>query len=78
MDKEVEALISNNTWNLVNVPPGKRAISIKWVYKVKLHSYGSLERLEARLVIKGFTQQYGVDYQELFPLWSRWLPSEVL
>lgn len=36
------------------------------MYKIKLHSDGSLERLKARLVIRGFTQQYGVDYQEVF------------
>jgi len=66
MDKEIEALNSNNTWDLVDLPPEKRAISSKWVYKIKLHSDGSLERLKARLVIRGFTQKYRVDYQEVF------------
>jgi len=50
----------------VDLPPGKKVISSKWVYKVKLKSDGSLERFKARLVIRGFTQQYGVDYQEVF------------
>ena len=55
MHKEIEALLANNTWELVTLPPGKRAISNKWVYRVKLNSDGTLERLKARLVIGGFT-----------------------
>jgi len=66
MHKEIQALLDNNTWDFVDLPPGKKAINSKWVYKVKLHSDGTLERLKARLVIRGFTQQYGVDYQEVF------------
>jgi len=66
MNKEIDALMSNNTWELVDLPPGKKAITNKWVYKVKLRSDGTLERLKARLVIRGFTQQYGVDYREVF------------
>ena len=66
MNKEIQALITNNTWDFVDLPPGKRAINSKWVYKVKLHADGTLERLKARLVIRGFTQQYGVYYQEVF------------
>ena len=66
MNKEIEALSNNNTWDLVDLPIGKKAISSKWVYKVKLKSDGTLERFKARLVIRGFTQQYGIDYQEVF------------
>jgi len=66
MDKEISALRTNNTWEVVDLPLNKRAISCKWVYKTKVKAYGSLERLKARLVIRGFTQQYGVDYQKVF------------
>lgn len=55
MQKEIEALNANNTWSLVPLPKGKKAIGSKWVYKVKLKADGCVERLKARLVAKGFT-----------------------
>jgi len=66
MNKEIDALMANDTWDFVDLSIGKKAISSKWIYKVKLKSDGSLERFKARLVIRGFTQQYGIDYQEVF------------
>jgi len=67
MNKAVKALIDCNTWYFVDLTPGKKAISNKWLDK-KLHLNGTLERLKARLAIWGFTQQYGIDYQEIFSL----------
>ncbi|CAO2832503.1 unnamed protein product [Amaranthus hypochondriacus] len=66
MTLELNALHKNNTWELVSLPPSKKAIGSKWVYKVKLKSDGSLERYKARLVAKGYHQQYGIDFQETF------------
>ena len=63
MNTEIDALLLNKTWDYVDLSPGKRAISSKWVSKVKQKSDGSLERLKVRLVIRGFTQKYGIDYQ---------------
>ena len=56
MEAEIDALKSNDTWIKADLPPGKRAISSKWVFKVKLKAYGSLERYKARLVIRGNTK----------------------
>jgi len=51
MEKEIDALMLNQTWEYADLPPRKRALSKKWVYKVKLEPNGTLERLKARLII---------------------------
>lgn len=66
MKAELDALIRNNTWQLVTLPQEKISIGCKWVYKVKFLSDGSVERYKARLVAKGFTQQAGVDFLDTF------------
>lgn len=66
MNKEIKALEAYNTWELTDLPKGKKAIGNKWVYKVKLKSDGSLERFKARVVIQGNHQKHGVDYLETF------------
>jgi hypothetical protein len=50
MDREMKALQENETWELVDLPQGKRAISNKWVYKVKTNADGSIDKFKARLV----------------------------
>ncbi|KAK9146703.1 hypothetical protein Sjap_006606 [Stephania japonica] len=66
MHKELQALESNGTWEITDLPKGKRAFGSKWVYKVKLHPYGSLDRCKARLLAKGYNQIEGVDFTESF------------
>jgi len=60
------ALQKNETWELVDLPKGKKPVGCKWVFVVKFRVDGSLERYKARLVAKGYTQTYGVDYEETF------------
>nr|XP_009760577.1 PREDICTED: uncharacterized protein LOC104212904 isoform X3 [Nicotiana sylvestris] len=66
MIEEMNALSKNKTWELVTSPPDKKFVCCKWVFTVKHKADGSIERFKAKLVAKGFTQTYGVDYQETF------------
>jgi hypothetical protein len=59
-------LVDNNTFKLVELPAGHRPIHAKWVYKLKYKADGSVDRYKARWVAKGYSQQYGVDYDETF------------
>ncbi|OAE31482.1 hypothetical protein AXG93_1670s1000 [Marchantia polymorpha subsp. ruderalis] len=67
MQKEMKSLHDNQTWELVELPNGKRAIYCKWVYAVKDGSTDAVEKIfKARLVAKGFEQRKGIDYTEGF------------
>ena len=66
MKLELHALESNNTWELVEKPPGQLIVYCKWIFKVKYLPNGEIERYKARLVTKGFTQTYGLDYFKTF------------
>ncbi|CAL1397449.1 unnamed protein product [Linum trigynum] len=66
MIKEILALEANGTWTLEVLPPGKKAIDSKWIFKIKYNPDGSVERYKARLVAKGFTQLEGIDFHETF------------
>lgn len=66
MDEDISALNQNQTWDLVPKPKDVRPISCKWVYKLKTRPDGSIDRYKARLVTRGFAQQYGLDYNETF------------
>ena len=66
MNEEMKSLQKNETWELVECPPGKKAVGCRWIYTVKYKVDGSIERFKARLVAKGYTQTYGIDYTETF------------
>lgn len=62
MQSELIALENNQTWELTDPPKGKKAIGSKWVYKIKYHPDGTVDRYKAGLVAKGYNQVAGVDY----------------
>lgn len=66
MKNELDSLKSNNTWDIADLPAGKKPISNKWVYKTKRDAKGDVEKYKARLVAKGFTQIEGIDYKGTF------------
>ncbi|RVW45771.1 Retrovirus-related Pol polyprotein from transposon RE1 [Vitis vinifera] len=66
MNEEMKSLQKNETWELVECPPGKKPVGCRWIYTVKYKADGSIERFKVRLVVKGYTQTYGIDYTETF------------
>nr|XP_040249620.1 uncharacterized mitochondrial protein AtMg00820-like [Aegilops tauschii subsp. strangulata] len=66
MEQEYHALMKNKTWTLVPPPSRVNIIDSKWVFKVKKHADGSIERYKARLVAKGFKHRQGLDYEDTF------------
>ena len=66
METEMKSLKENEVWDLVKLPPGRKTVGSKWVYKKKTGVDGSVQRYKARLVAQGYTQKYGSDYDETF------------
>ena len=66
MANELDTLHKTHTWDMTTLPPSKSAVGCKWVYKIKTWTDGSVECYKARLVARGFTQEYGIDYEETF------------
>lgn len=66
MQCEIDAIEKNKTWVLTDLPPGRKAISLKWVYKVKKNTKDEVVKYKARIVARGFVQKQGVNFDEVF------------
>ncbi|KAJ0910565.1 putative RNA-directed DNA polymerase [Helianthus annuus] len=66
MNDELEALHRNDTWEIVDLPPNRKAIGCKWIYKIKYKASGEIERYKTRLVAKAFSQKEGINFFETF------------
>lgn len=66
MKTEVDAIKKNKTWKLVELPAGHKAITLKWVYKLKRDIDEQIIKYKARLVAKGYVQKQGIDFEEVF------------
>ena len=64
--KELDGLEKMGTWRLVKRPPNTNVVDTKWVFRIKKNSAGEIDKYKARLVARGFTQIYGVDYYETY------------
>ena len=62
MDREIATLEKAGTWETVLRPAGKNIVGSKWVFRIKRKADGSIDKYKARLVARGFTQIFGVDY----------------
>lgn len=72
MCEEMGSQRSKKTWTVLPLPPGKRALPVRWIYTRKRNGQGVVVRYKARLVVKGFMQRYGIDYGEVFAPTVRW------
>ena len=66
MKKEMDALEKNKTWDLVELPKGRKVVGNKWVQKLKKGVDNKFYRYKARLVAKGYYQKEGIDFHEVF------------
>ena len=65
MQDELDSLLKNKTWDLCKFPASKRALQNKWVYRLKEED-GRKKIFKAKLVVKGFAQKKGIDFDEIF------------
>ena len=66
INSEVESILQNHTWELVDIPPGSKPIGCKWIFKRKLKADGSVDKYKARLEAKGYRQKEGLDYFDTY------------
>lgn len=66
MIEELKSIEDNDTWEPADLPAGRKSIGSKWVFKVKLDEFGEISKYKARLVAQGFTQKFGIDFDEVF------------
>lgn len=66
MNEEIHSIQKNETWELTPLPKGKKAIGVKWVFKITWNANHDVERYKARRVAKGYKQKQGIDYEEVF------------
>lgn len=66
MNAELTALAEKNVFEWSDLPPGRKALPSRWVFKIKRTQTGAVEKYKSRIVAKGFMQQEGVDYHDVF------------
>ncbi|GKA55331.1 retrotransposon protein, putative, ty1-copia subclass [Tanacetum coccineum] len=66
MNVEMQSMKDNDIWELVELPPNAKTVGHKWLFKKKTNMKGAVHTFKSRLIAKGFTQTYEVDYEETF------------
>ncbi|GJY55455.1 ribonuclease H-like domain-containing protein, partial [Tanacetum coccineum] len=66
INNEMDALLRNNTWDIIDLPKNRKAIGSKWIFMIKYKSSGEIDRYKARLVAQVFGQKERINYEETF------------
>ncbi|PHU29579.1 DNA (cytosine-5)-methyltransferase 3 [Capsicum chinense] len=66
VNSEIDSLLSNLTWELVDLPPGNKPLGSKWIFKRKMKADDTIDKYKARLVVEGFKQKEGLDYFDTY------------
>lgn len=66
MQEEIESLYKNHTFELVKLPKGKKTLKNKWVFRLKYENKSLQPRYKTILVVKGFKQKKGINFEEIF------------
>ena len=65
VNSEIESILSNHTWELIDLPSGNKPLGSKWIFKRKMKDDRTIDKYKARLVVKGFRQK-GLDYFDTY------------
>ena len=71
VNDEMDSIMRNKTWKLVDLPPGSKPIGCKWIFKKKMKVGETIDKFKARLVVKGFIQKEGIDYFDTYAYVAR-------
>ena len=66
INSEIESIMQNHTWELVDLPYGCQNLRCKWIFNRKIKADGSIEKYKARLVVKGYKQNESLDYFDTY------------
>ena len=68
MEEEIQGLEAKHSWDLIAPRKACKPIRFKWIYRAKYHVDGSINMYKARLIVKGYAQTHGIDYNKTFAL----------
>ncbi|CAI7879756.1 unnamed protein product [Closterium sp. NIES-53] len=71
IQEELDTLAERGTWELVNMPEGRKPVGVRWIFKIKTGDMDQLERFKAQLVAKGYTQEEGEDFDQIYAPMSK-------
>ncbi|XP_070003048.1 uncharacterized protein [Nicotiana sylvestris] len=66
VNSEIQSILDNHTWELVNLPPGNKPLGSKWIFKRKIKTDGTIDKYKTRLVVKGYRKKEGRDYFDTY------------